>query len=139
MTHLPPDEAWKVQLFMDMKKGWENKDWPACAALLAEDGILQSMMLEPCHGRSNFLERIRKTEKPNKDVVLHIRSIGVANGILYVERRDEIILDGVSRFIPTVGVIEFAGGKIAHWREYYDRATLLEAIQEPSDRSHRNP
>lgn len=131
-TPCPPDEAWKIELFLAMKKAWENKDWPACAALFAEDGILQSMMLEPCRGRSNFLERIRKTEKPNKDVVLHIRSIGVANGILYVERQDEIILNGISRFIPTAGVIEFAERKIAHWREYYDRATLLEAIQEPS-------
>lgn len=127
---MSPDEEWKVQIFLSMKKAWENKDWSACADLLAEDGVLQSMMLEPCHGRSNFHERIRKTEKPNKDVVLHIRSMGVANGVLYVERNDEIILDGVSRFIPTMGVIEFANGKIAHWREYYDRTTLLDAIQE---------
>ncbi len=130
MTSLPHDESWKVKVFMDMKDAWERKDWASCAALMAEDGILQSMMLEPCRGRSNFHERIRKTERPNKKVVLHIKSIGVANGILYVERSDEIIVDGVSRFIPTMGVIEFAGDKIAHWREYYDRATLLNAIQE---------
>ncbi len=122
----------KVQTFMAMKEGWERKDWRQCADLMAEDGILHSVMLEPCKGRENFYERIRKTEKPNKSVTLHIRSIGVAGGVLFVERNDEIILDGISRFVPTVGILEFTGEKISHWREYYDRATLLAAIQQPS-------
>lgn len=124
------DDEKKIQVFMQMKTAWEAKDWVACADLMAEDGILHSVMLEPCQGRQNFYERIRKTEKPNKRVILNIRSIGVAKGILYVERNDEIIIDGHSRFIPTMGVIEFAGDQIAHWREYYDRATLLHAIGE---------
>lgn len=124
------DDQSKINVFLEMKKAWEAKDWASCAALMAEDGVLQSMMLEPCRGRDNFHERIRKTEKPNKRVILHIRSIGVINGTLYVERNDEIILNGQSRFIPTVGAMEFKDGKIAYWREYYDRATLLEAIQE---------
>ncbi|MDR2332331.1 MAG: nuclear transport factor 2 family protein [Burkholderiaceae bacterium] len=122
----------KIQAFMAMKEGWERKDWRQCADLMAEDGILHSVMLEPCKGRENFYERIRKTEKPNKSVTLHIRSIGVAGGVLFVERNDEIILDGISRFIPTVGILEFSGEKISYWREYYDRATLLAAIQEPA-------
>ncbi|QNN59091.1 nuclear transport factor 2 family protein [Diaphorobacter ruginosibacter] len=122
----------KIQTFMAMKEGWERKDWRQCADLMAEDGILHSVMLEPCKGRENFYERIRKTEKPNKSVTLHIRSIGVAGGVLFVERNDEIILNGISRFIPTVGILEFSGEKISYWREYYDRATLLAAIQEPA-------
>ncbi len=130
MTSL--DDELKIQTFMTMKEGWERKNWRQCADLMTEDGILHSVMLDPCKGRENIYERIRKTEKPNKSVTLHVRSIGVANGVLFVERNDEITLDGVSHFIPTVGILEFAGGKISHWREYYDRATLLTAIQEPA-------
>lgn len=127
------DDQKKIDAFMAMKDGWEKKDWRQCADLMAEDGILHSVMLEPCKGRENFYERIRKTEKPNKRVKLNVRSIGVAGGVLFVERSDEIIIDGVSRFIPTVGIMEFdANNKIAHWREYYDRPTLLAAIQEPA-------
>lgn len=124
------DDQMKIDTFMTMKEGWEQKDWRKCADLMAEDGILHSVMLEPCTGRENFYERVRKSEKPNKNVTLHIRSIGVAGGTLFVERSDEIVVDGVSRFVPTMGVLEFKDGKISHWREYYDRATLLNAIQE---------
>ena len=126
------DDQMKIDTFMTMKEGWEQKDWRKCADLMAEDGILHSVMLEPCTGRENFYERVRKSEKPNKSVTLHIRSIGVAGGTLFVERSDEIVVDGVSRFVPTMGVLEFKDGKISHWREYYDRATLLNAIQEKS-------
>ena len=124
------DDQMKIDTFMTMKEGWEQKDWRKCADLMAEDGILHSVMLEPCTGRENFYERVRKSEKPNKSVTLNIRSIGVAGGTLFVERSDEIVVDGVSRFVPTMGVLEFKDGKISHWREYYDRATLLNAIQE---------
>lgn len=129
VMHVASD-AKKMEVFLAMKTGWEQKNWKACAELMHEDGILHSVMLEPCRGRNNFFERIKKTERPNKQVILHIRSMGVANGILYVERRDEIIVDGVSRFVPTFGVLEFDGDHIAHWREYYDRATLLDAVRE---------
>jgi len=124
----------KIGIFLAMKSAWERKDWASCAALMAEDGILHSVMLEPCRGRQNFHKRIRATEKPNKQVRLHIRNIGVVDGVLFIEREDEIIMDGVSRFIPTVGIVEFAGDKISHWREYYDRATLLNAVQETAHR-----
>ena len=128
------DEKHKIGIFLAMKHAWERKDWQSCAALMAEDGILHSVMLEPCQGRQNFHERIRKTERPNKRVVLHIRSMAVSDGRLFVERSDEIVIDGVSRFVPTVGVIEFQGDHISHWREYYDRATLLDAVQETAHR-----
>lgn len=122
----------KIHIFMNMKNAWENKDWRTCADLMAEQGILHSVMLEPCVGRENFYERIRKTERPNKSVKLHILKIGVVNGTLFVEREDEITLNDQLRKIPTVGIIEFSGNKISHWKEYYDRATMLNAIQEPA-------
>lgn len=120
----------KIEVFLAMKKAWELKDWQSCANLMAEDGILHSVMLEPCQGRQNFLERIRKTEKSNKEVKLNIRNIGVIGDVLVVERSDEVIVDGVSRAIPTVGILEISNGQITYWREYYDRATMLAAIKE---------
>lgn len=120
----------KLEVFFAMKKAWELKDWQSCADLMAEDGILHSVMLEPCKGRQNILERIRKTEKPNKEVKLNIRNIGVIGDVLVVERSDEIIVNGISRSIPTVGILEISNGKITYWREYYDRPTMLAAIKE---------
>ncbi len=120
----------KIRIFLDMKEAWESKNWRACADLMAEDGILHSVMLTPCVGRENFYERIKKTERANKSVKLNILKIGVIKDTLFIEREDEIFLDGQKRMIPTVGIIEFSGDKISHWKEYYDRATMLNAIQE---------
>lgn len=117
----------KIAVFRAMADAWHRKDWRACADLLAPDGVLQSMMLEPVVGRETFHERIRKMEQPNKDVTLHIQRIGVIGGALFVERSDEVVIDGVSRRIPVVGVLEFRGPLISLWREYYDRAQLLRA------------
>lgn len=132
MVSTEVSDEMKIDIFMNMKKSWESKNWRACADLMAEQGILHSVMLEPCVGRENFYERIRKTERPHKDVKLHILKIGVVNGTLFVEREDEITLNDQKRKIPTVGIIEFSGNKISHWKEYYDRATMLNAIQEPA-------
>jgi limonene-1,2-epoxide hydrolase len=51
----------------------------------------------------------------------------VIDGALVVERSDEVVIDGVSRKVPVVGVLEFNGPLISLWKEYYDRASLLRA------------
>jgi limonene-1,2-epoxide hydrolase len=118
----------KKDVFREMAQAWEDKDWEKCASLLAPDGVLHSVMLEPCVGRQTFLERIEKAAKPNKQVKLHIQRMGIADDALVVERVDEITIDGVGRSVPTVGILEFNGPLISLWREYYDRPTLLKAL-----------
>ncbi|MGE8454364.1 MAG: limonene-1,2-epoxide hydrolase family protein [Pseudomonadales bacterium] len=118
----------KKEIFREMAQAWEAKDWQKCASLIAPDGVLHSVMLDPCVGRQAFLERIEKAAKPNKHVKLHIQRMGIANEALFVERIDEIIIDGVGRSVPTVGILEFDGALISLWREYYDRPTLLKAL-----------
>jgi len=117
----------KIAVFRQMANAWEHKQWRTCADLLTPDGVLQSMMLEPVVGRETFYSRISKMAAPNKAVTLHISRIGVIDGAVVVERRDEIVIDGVSRSIPVVGILEFEGPLISIWREYYDRAQLLRA------------
>jgi limonene-1,2-epoxide hydrolase len=117
----------KITVFRTMANAWEQKQWRACADLLTPDGVLQSMMLEPVVGRETFYNRISNMTAPNKAVTLHIRRIGVIDGAVVVERSDEIVIDGVSRSVPVVGILEFDGPLISVWREYYDRAQLLRA------------
>lgn len=117
----------KIAIFRTMEDAWQAKQWRRCADLMAPDGVLQSMMLEPVVGREVFYERMVKMERPNKQVRMHIHKIGVINGAVFAERTDEIIIDGVSRAVPVVGIMEFDGALISHWREYYDRNQLLRA------------
>jgi limonene-1,2-epoxide hydrolase len=117
----------KIAVFRRMASAWEAKDWRTCADLLAPDGVLHSMMLEPVVGRETFYQRIVNMTAPNKKVTLHLRRVGVIDGAVVAERLDEIVIDGVSRSVPVVGILEFEGPLISVWREYYDRAQLLRA------------
>lgn len=117
----------KIAVFRDMVSNWQDKQWRKCADLLAPDGVLQSMMIDPVVGREVFYERMVGHAAPNKKVVLHVHRVGVVDGAVVSERTDEIIIDGVSRSCPVVGIMEFDGPFIKHWREYYDRNQLLKA------------
>lgn len=117
----------KVDVLHRMARAWEAKDWRQCADLFAPQGTLHSMMLEPVVGREVLYERFVTHARPNKQVKLHIHKVGVVAGALVSERTDEITIDGVSRSVPVVGIMEFDGPLISLWREYYDRATLLRA------------
>ena len=117
----------KIAVFRKMATAWEAKQWRTCADLLTPDGVLHSMMLEPVVGRETFYQRVVNMTTPNKQVTLHIGRIGVIDGAVVVERRDEIVIDGISRSAPVVGIMEFDGPLISLWREYYDRAQLLQA------------
>lgn len=120
-------DAQKIAVFRAMVSAWQEKDWRRCANLLAPDGVLQSMMTEPVVGRETFYQRMVSHAALNKQVFLHVHRIGVIDGAVLAERTDEIVIDGVSRTVPVVGVMEFDGPLISRWREYYDRAQLLRA------------
>ena len=121
-------DAQKIDTFRKMADAWQRKDWRTCADLLAVNGALHSMMKdEPMVGRETFYQRMLTLTSPDKEVTLHIDRIGVIDGVLVVERRDEITVDGVSRSVPVVGILEFDGPHISLWREYYDRAQLVAA------------
>ena len=115
----------KVAVFRQMAIHWQNKNWRKCADLFTEGGVLQSMMKEPIVGREAFYERMMQLATPNKSVKLHIHRIGVIDGAVFHERDDEVIIDGVGRRVPVVGVLEFDGPLIALWRDYYDRGQLM--------------
>lgn len=126
----------KIATFHTMARAWENKQWRTCADLLTPDGVLHSMMMEPVVGRETIYQRMVNMTSPNKQVTLHIERIGVIDGAVVVERRDEIVIDGDSRSVPVVGILQFEGPLIAVWRDYYDRAQMLRAQGKAPEQSH---
>ena len=123
----------KIALFRQMIDAWQKQEWRKVADLFTPDGILHSMMIEPVRGREALYKRFMGFSNPNKKVTLQVRRMGVVDGALLVERVDEIVLDGVTRSAPVVGVLEFEGAMISEWREYYDRVELLCAQGKPAD------
>ena len=118
-------DAEKIALFRTIAEYWKTKQWRAIVDLMKPDVVLQSMMFEPIVGREHVYKRWSNMSPPNKQCTLHIDRIGVIEGAVIAERRDEVIVDGVSRFVAVVGILEFDGPLISQWREYYDRSRLL--------------
>ena len=122
-----------------MLEAWDRRDFDAVLSLFAEDGVLHSMMLAPIVGRTSIAARLARLGAAAHKTRLRIRHIGVIDGQVYVERLDEITLDGQRTDVPVIGVFQIENGLVAYWREYYDRRQLLGAmgIVEDFDRSAR--
>ena len=101
-------------------RGWALTCATNSFRVLADD-------LEPVVGREVFYERMVNLAAPNKKVTLHVHRLGVIDGAVVSERTDEVVIDGISRSVPVVGITEFDGPLISHWREYYDLAQLRRA------------
>ena len=48
--------------------------------------------------------------------------------MVFIERVDDFVYKGKHSRVPVVGVLEIENGEVTAWREYYDRAQLMEAL-----------
>lgn len=127
-TATQAEASHKIAIFEEMMRAWSAKDATACANLFTEDGVLHSMMIDPIVGRDAIYQRIKGLEATNKQFHGHILRYGViGDGTLVTERVDELVIDGVSRSYPVVGLLDFEGDQISMWKDYYDRNQLLRA------------
>lgn len=118
----------RIAVVMDMVDAWNTRDWDRVTNLFAEDGSLHSMMVEPVVGREAIGARIGHLGAGIETITLHIHHAGLVDDVIFVERTDEFVYNGHAGSVPVVGVIEVEDGLITEWREYYDRAELLEAL-----------
>ena len=122
-------DAQKLATVKKMIAAWNTLDWQQVYNLFAEDGVLESMMLpEPTVGREAISKRIGALAKDISRIELRIRHMGVADGVVFIERVDDFVYRGKHGKVPVVGVVEVEQGRVKAWREYYDRAQLLEAM-----------
>ncbi len=121
-------DAARVAVVMDMVEAWNTQDWDGVVNLFAEDGSLHSMMVEPIVGREALSARIGHIGEGIDAITLNVRNIGPVGDVVFIERVDEFVFNGHAGSVPVVGVIEVEDGKVKEWREYYDRAELLEEM-----------
>jgi limonene-1,2-epoxide hydrolase len=122
-------DAQKLATVRQMIEAWNTRNWQQVYQLFAADGVLQSMMLpEPTVGREAISQRIGGLAKDISKIELRIRHIGVADGVVFIERVDDFVYRGHHGEVPVVGVVEIEQGHVKAWREYYDRAQMLEAL-----------
>jgi limonene-1,2-epoxide hydrolase len=121
-------DAQKLATVRQMIDAWNQRNWQQVYDLFAEDGALQSMMLPPTVGRAAIQQRIGALAKGIESIELRVKHIGVVDGVVFVERVDDFVYRGKHGECPVVGVVEVENGHVKAWREYYDRAQLLEAM-----------
>ena len=118
----------KVAVVQEMITAWNEQQWNKIGDLFTEDGILHSMMLDPVVGREAIRARIVALGEGIEDITLHIHNIGRIGDGVVIERTDEFTYTGNKGKVPVVGILEVEGDKVCVWREYYDRAELIEAL-----------
>lgn len=126
----------KLDLARTMFAAWDTMDWDAVTDLFAEDGVLHSVMHEPLVGREAVGERIALLGSKATSMKLVIKSLGVIDGRVFVERLDDFVYDGNHGEVPVVGIMSMDAGKVTAWVEYYDRPTLLAGMGITEDFGH---
>lgn len=117
-----------IAVVEEMITAWNERDWHGVGDLFTEDGVLHSMMIDPVVGRETIRKRIVNLGEGLDSITLHIKHIGKIDDVVVIEREDEFVYKGHYGKVPVVGILEIEGDKVKIWREYYDRAELLEAM-----------
>jgi len=104
---------------------WSTLDWDRILDWFTEDASFHSMMREPSCGRDNIRELFTHAMQDVTRVKLHLRNLVASDNVVIAERVDEFEIAGRTGRLPVVGVLEFRDGRIAAWRDYYDRETLI--------------
>ena len=126
-------DAQKLAVARQMFQAWRDLDWDRVFELFADNGVLQSMMDQPVVGRQAIAKRLGALAPGIERIDLKVSHIGVIDGRVFVERVDDFVYKGHAGAVPVVGVLEIDGGKVVAWREYYDRAQLLQAMGAAAD------
>ena len=120
--------AQKMAVAREMFEAWRALNWDRVFALFAENGVLHSMMDPPVVGRAAIAKRLGALAPGIERIDLKVKHIGIIDGRVFVERIDDFIYKGHAGAVPVVGVLEIERGKVMEWREYYDRAQLMQAM-----------
>jgi limonene-1,2-epoxide hydrolase len=111
-----------------MIQAWNAQEWERVYESFAQDGVLHSMMTEPVVGREAIKQRLAALVASVPRIELRVVRMGIADGVVFMERVDEYVRGEERAAVPVVGVIEVENGRVKAWREYYDRAQLLQAM-----------
>lgn len=123
-----PGQDPDVAVVMEMIDAWNTRDWKKVSDLFTRDGVLHSMMIEPVEGRETIRKRIDTLGAGLESMNIEVLNIGKVGDVVFLERVDEFTYKGKEGRVPVVGVLEVRDGRVAEWREYYDRAQLIEAM-----------
>ncbi len=110
---------------------WSHLDADRLVEYFAEDGVYHNMPTQPVTGKEalrRYIAAFLATWDKTDWEILNLISDGE---LVFVERMDRTVVKGKAVNLPCCGVFEMRDGKIAVWRDYFDRATYTSAVAAP--------
>ncbi len=97
----------------------------------------RSVRLDPNHpgtstavvGKENIRALFGSFEKDIQECNIRILNIMESGDLVMAERVDDVLFQGKPTSVPVMCTVEMKGGKIVHWREYYDEETFQKQLQ----------
>jgi len=108
---------------------WSTGDPDELAGYFAEDGIFHNMPMGAVQGREAIRAFIAGFMAGFERVDFQVRRQVSDGNLVMTERTDVIHLkDGDPILLPVTGVFEIENGQIKAWRDYFDMATITNAL-----------
>ena len=111
-----------------MLDAYRQLDWEAAANLIADDGVIHYAEKDPMVGPEAMRKHTARIGALLTHVDFDVRNMGVVNGVVMIERHDEIEFNGHRGRVPVFGAMEIEDGKIKVWREYFDQNQMMQAM-----------
>jgi limonene-1,2-epoxide hydrolase len=95
----------------------------------ADDAIVHFVMRDPIVGKDNIRALFSSFEEDIQECNIRILNILESDNLVMVERVDDVLFQGKPTSVPVMCTVEMKGGKITHWREYYDEETFQKQME----------
>ena len=117
------------EIVRDFIKAWSRLDPAELAGYFSADGTYHNMPAEPVTGCENIEKFIGGFLKHWSSTEWDILNIVSRGDVVIAERLDRTMVGGKAVNLPCCGVFEMEHGKIKVWRDYFDLATYVRALQ----------
>lgn len=102
------------------------------ASYFAEDAVWWNSPWPPVQGRAAIRETLRRGASRMTALPWELRHIVAEGNIVMTERVDRFRAGSRRVSVPTMGIFELRGGKIAAWRDYWDLAQFEAQMATPA-------
>lgn len=109
-----------------------RRDIDTASTMVSPDFEYDNVPVGRTHGpdglRATLQGFFAMLEDVDWEILRQTSSGDLSRGTVLNERDDRVRIGGQWRSLPVAGVFEIVDGRITLWRDYFDRATLMELM-----------
>lgn len=107
----------------------ESRDRSHVLDFFTEESVYHNMPMEPCRGLEAIWIELAQVLDLADAVDWQVHAIaGTGDGRVLTERTDRFRVNGHWAEFQVMGIFEVRGGKVMHWRDYFDLQQGLSAL-----------